>query len=254
MPRFLHIIIMAVLQGITEFLPISSSGHLVIAGKVMGLSEPGAGLEIALHFGTLLSIIVFYWNDITNIVKSFDSIKSESAKTIWLVIIATIPAAIVGIVFKSMLLGFFDKPAVASIMLIITGIFLMSTLLVRRNGAKIGFGQAIAIGIAQAFAILPGISRSGATIVTARHFGIDAENSARFSFFMAIPAIAGAALLHLVGHASEFKTYHILGIAVSFVIGYISLKILIKVLDKGKLWIFGPYCLILGIIGLIALT
>ncbi len=254
MTRLLYIIIMAVLQGITEFLPVSSSGHLVLVGSFLGLSEPGAGLEIALHFGTLLSIIVFYWNDIVKLVKSCDSIKCESSKTIGLVAIATIPAAIIGLAFKSKLLGFFDRPAVASIMLIITGIFLMSTFFILRDGAKIGFWNAIAIGIAQAFAILPGISRSGATIVTARHFGIDAENSARFSFFMAIPAVAGAALMHILGHASEFKTYHILGIAVSFIIGYISLKILIKVLDKGKLWVFGPYCLILGLIGLIALT
>ncbi len=254
MPRLLYIIIMAFLQGITEFLPISSSGHLVLAGKAFGLHEPGGGLEIALHFGTLLSIVVFYWRDLVALVRTANSVKSESTKTIGLVIIASIPAAVIGLAFESQLLSCFDNGALAGAMLILTGIVLLSTLFTTKHGARINLPRAIAIGFAQAAAILPGISRSGITIVTARHTGVEGEKAARFSFFMAIPVIAGANFLHLIGHSSGFDAIHIVGIAISFVIGYISLKVLIKVLDKGKLWVFGPYCLILGIISLIALT
>ncbi|HDR91178.1 MAG TPA: undecaprenyl-diphosphate phosphatase, partial [candidate division Zixibacteria bacterium] len=167
---------------------------------------------------------------------------------------ASIPAAVIGLAFKTRLLGYFDNGSVASTMLIATGIILLSTLFAKKSGAKIGVSRAISIGLAQAVAIIPGISRSGITIVTARHTGVDGEKAAKFSFFMAIPVIGGATLLHLVEHAREFEAYHILGIAISAVVGYISLKILIEVLDKGKLWVFGPYCLALGIISLIAIT
>lgn len=254
MQRIFYILVMAVIQGVTEFLPVSSSGHLVLAGQAFRLNEPGAGLEIALHFGTLLSIIVFYWKDLVSLVKSVDSIKSESAQTIGLIFIASIPAAAVGLLFDDTLKSFFDNGAFASAMLIATGIILLSTLLIRHSGAKINLPRAIAIGISQAFAILPGISRSGVTIVTARHTGVDGEPAARFSFFMAIPAIAGANLLEILDHASDLKLDYIPGVIVAFTVGYISLKLLIRVLDKGKLWVFGPYCLALGIIGLIVLT
>ncbi len=254
MRRIFYIIIMAFIQGVTEFLPVSSSGHLVLAGKAFGLDEPGAGLEIALHFGTLLSIIVFYWKDIVALVKSANSIKSESVKLIALILMASIPSAVIGLSFNDQLTSYFDKPAFASAMLLVTGLVLLSTLIIKRSGAKITLPRAIAIGISQAFAILPGISRSGITIVTARNTGIDGKTAARFSFFMAIPAIAGANLLQVIDHASDLRIDYIPGVLIAFVIGYISLRILIKVLDKGKIWVFGPYCLALGIIGLILST
>jgi len=250
---FLRIVLMAIIQGVTEFLPVSSSGHLVLAGRLLGLDEQGAGLEIALHFGTLLSIITFYRKDLLSLIKGFDSFRSKSAKTAGLLIIASIPAAVIGLLFEEKLVSLFDSTVIASTMLIVTAIILASTVFARYKTREIGVMRAIVIGLAQVLAIIPGISRSGSTIAIARHAGVEGKKAAQFSFFMAIPAIAGATILEFAKNASDLQMEYIVGVAVAFAVGYFSLSVLVKILNSGKFWIFAPYCAILGIIGLIFL-
>ncbi len=257
MPRVIYIIVMAIIQGITEFLPISSSGHLVLAGAVFGLDEPGAGLEIALHFGTLISIVLFYRREIANLLKPLASLSSmpgkKSLRTLGLIAIATIPAVIVGLIFENGITRLFDNTSVTSIMLLVTAAILASTAFQKMRGAKIGPLAAIAIGLSQALAILPGISRSGATIAMGRHLGISGNRAAKFSFLMAIPIIAGAAIFQSIRHVENIEAIYLVGIAVSAAVGYLSLKLLIALLNSGKFWVFAPYCAAVGIIGLVFL-
>ena len=253
----LNVIILAVVQGITEFLPVSSSGHLVILQELLGVNAPGAGLEIALHLGTLLSIIFFYRRDLAELIKSLFKTHSDNFKLSWktvcFVFIGSIPAGIIGILFDEKIEKIFDNPKLASGMLLITAVILLSTLLSKRENKKLGFANSLAIGISQAIAILPGISRSGSTIACARIFGIGASDAARFSFYLAIVSISGAALLKLIKSPGDFSFAYICGAIIAAIVGYFALKILIGLLKKGKLWVFAPYCALVGIVGLIFL-
>ncbi len=258
MPRVVYIILLGVIQGITEFLPVSSSGHLVIAQRLFGIESPGAGLEIALHFGTLVAILAFYREELTRLLAPIFRpgifLKSESAKRIGLLIVASIPAGVVGILFERYITSLFDTPRFAAGMLLVTAAILGATALVRRRDTQINLPRAVVIGLAQALAIVPGISRSGSTIGFGRLLGIDAEDAARFSFILAIPAIAGATLLEILKHHTDLEFIFIIGTAAAALVGYVALTLLIGTLKAGKLWAFAPYCAVVGIVGLIVLT
>ena len=251
------IIILAILQGIAEFLPISSSGHLVLGKALLHFQETGATMEVFLHFGTLLAILVFYRKRIYELLKAFFRFQfnTDAGKEFWLIIWASIPAGIAGFLGNKFFESLFSSPKLVSITLMITGIFLVSTIWTKYNaGRKLNLLNTIIIGIAQAFAILPGISRSGSTITAALWMGIDSKKAAEFSFLLAIPALFGAMILKI----KEIIEFHIhidftllLGVLISAVIGYLSLLLLIPILRKGKLWIFGIYCLVVGVIGII---
>lgn len=258
MAEIFKILILAIVQGITEFLPISSSGHLAIMQGLFGLKEPGAGLEIALHFGTLLAIIVFYRKFLFDLVAdAFDKIKEKRKKSfsfIGIIVIATIPAGIVGILFEDKIATAFDSPRFSAVMLVVTGLILFSTLFERKGTREINLPIGIIIGVAQAIAILPGISRSGATISTARALQIEPDESARFSFVLSIPAIFGATLLELKKEGTGFLSIqHLIGAVIAFIIGYFSLKILVVLLKRGRFWVFAPYCISVGALVLIFL-
>lgn len=256
-------IILGLIQGLTEFLPISSSGHLVIVETLLGYQTPGVSLEVWLHFGTLLAVLVYFRRRIYEIIISIfvpHRTKADQNRTmLFALVIGTVPAVIVGLLFKSSIESAFKSPVLASIMLIVTGMILLLSYLAKDKRVDIKSGHGILIGLAQAVAILPGISRSGSTIVTAMLIGISPARAAEFSFLLAIPAIGGAFVLDLysTGGSAMFSgdlLIYLVGTATSFVVGYLSIHFLLGIINKGKFFYFGFYCLVAGAASLIYLS
>ncbi len=255
----LQILFLAIVQGIAEFLPISSSGHLVVLGALTGKLSESPTLEIVLHAGTLGSILVVYWRRILDLLFS-------DRRVISMLIVGTIPAAIVGLTIKRNFEWIMRSPLLAGAMLIVTGIFLVILGRLRPRDGKyqeMSIVNALLIGCFQAFAILPGISRSGSTILGARLLGLKREDSVTFSFLLAIPAICGAVVLELKSFiearsteaASSLTTPEMgftpgllmVGAAVSFVVGIVALKWLIGWSRLDRLHWFAWWCIPAGI-------
>lgn len=248
-------IIIGLVQGLTEFLPISSSGHLVILQKLLKIDLPGNLVEVSTHLGTLLSIILIYNNDIYDLIISFKSSKTKDY--ILLVVIATIPSVVFVLIAKSFILTIFESSRSVSFALIFTGIILFISHYGNYTIKKLNISKGMIIGIFQALAILPGISRSGMTISIALLLGIKNVEAAKFSFMLAIPAIFGAAILTLVetnlNEIDDLIFPLIVAAFVAFLSGYYALKFLIKILNNGKFYYFSIYCIFLGIISLMYL-
>ena len=249
-----EIILLAVVQGIGEFLPISSSGHIVVLATLfeeMGHAFDGDKLtvNIVLHLGTLLAILVFYHRRIV-------SLLTRERRVIGLVIVGTLPAVFIGLWIKKNFGDAFESALLAGFMFPITGLGLLWTARVKPGDvtcANLRYDEALFIGFAQAFAILPGISRSGATIVAGLARGMRRDEAAAFSFLLAIPAIAGGGLLHLLDLLSASESQgHIsvgllgLGALLSFLVGLAALAWLIRWLEQGRLYLFAWYLLVLG--------
>lgn len=248
------ILLLAVIQGIAEFLPVSSSGHIVVLSRLLA-NDPDsldvASLNIALHLGTLGSILVYYWNRVWALLK-------EDRKIILYMIIGTIPAVLVVLVFKfafKVLDTWLESPLVAGIMFPVTGIVLL--LSGRSQGNEdyrnLTASKAWWIGVAQACAILPGLSRSGSTIAAGLANRLSRSSAATFAFLLAIPAIAGAGVLDsrklLSGDTSGAAPLHLLiGAFVSFVVGLVSLWALVRILEQGRIKYFAYYCILLGVV------
>lgn len=246
-------IFLGIVQGLTEWLPISSSGHLVILQQTLNLNVPLL-FDVMLHFGTLLAIFVVFWKDILNILKSLFSLdfKSENGKMVKFIIIGTIPVALLGFFLHNIFESFFSNLFSVGIALIITGIILLLTKKFRGR-KRLNSSDSLLIGIAQAIALMPGISRSGITISTGLLRGIDKEKIYRFSFLLSIPAVIGANLLELSKEViTEIElTPYIIGTITAAIVGYLSLRFLFRILKRGKFYYFSFYCLILGILVLI---
>ena len=253
----LEIILLAIVQGIAEFLPISSSGHLVILGALMGELTESPTLEVILHAGTLGSILVVFWRRILNLLSS-------DRRVIPLLIIGTLPAVVIGLTIKYQFASILRNPMLAGLMLLITGSMLVVLgKLKPREGdyQSLSYVGAFAIGCFQAFAILPGISRSGATILGGRLLGLKNEDSVTFSFLLAIPAICGATILTLKdvyeqtssGQPLEYSLNLLaIGAVVSFIVGIAALTWLIRWSRKDRLHWFAWWCFPAGIAVLIA--
>ena len=192
-------VLLGFLQGATEFLPVSSSGHLVMGQTLLGLEVPGVGFEIALHFATLVSVLVVYRVRIGALLSGVAGRDRMQFRYAGLLLLASVPAAIAGVGFGGFFELLFEAPAVTGVALLVTGcvVWTASRALAREPSGRLGVGTAVAVGLAQAAAIVPGISRSGATVVTALWRGVDPGEAAAFSFLMSVPAVAGAALLKL---------------------------------------------------------
>ena len=234
-------IILGIVQGLTEFLPISSSGHLVLLKTLIGFEMPGVILEVSLHFGTLLSIIIYFRKRILSYL---------SKEKLPLIIVGTIPIVIIGIIFKSIIESMFSNPPLVFLMLFITGIILLLTLK-RKNEGSLNLKTAFIIGISQAFALIPGISRSGFTIATALMLGISEEESFEFSFILAIPALLGAFLLELIEIKVFQYNYFQLsnGIIAAFLSGLLALWVFYKILRKKNLHYFTYYLWFVSTVG-----
>lgn len=243
-----QIIILAVVQGIAEFLPISSSGHLVAIESLLPGLEDKTEMNLILHFGTLLSIVVFYWRRLLNLL-------TEDRRVIPLLILGTIPVAIVGLIIKKKFPGLIESPLLAGFMLIVMGILLL--LMERIKGGDIDYRKmptriALLIGIAQVFALLPGISRSGSTILAGCLLGLQRQSAATFSFLLAVPAISGASLLEAIdiyeqGGLKSEPNAAFLGGLIAFVVGLAALSLLVRLLNQGKLHWFAYWLIPFGV-------
>ncbi|MCG8374234.1 MAG: undecaprenyl-diphosphate phosphatase [Balneolales bacterium] len=257
--------LLGLLQGITEFLPISSSGHLALGRYILGGdSEMGISFEVVVHFGTLCSIVIYYKKELYDLIQAGVSfLKSPAAKKedpqvkmIGFILVSMIPAFLVGFTLKDQVEEVFSNPILVSGMLIVTGIILFLTKFTGNPSGKVTLGKGLLIGLAQAFAMIPGISRSGSTISASLYLGISREEAANFSFLMVIPVIAGATILQLielveVGVSSEQITSLLVGFFTSFISGYYALKYLIIILKRQGFHYFAYYCWLIGGFGLI---
>jgi len=261
--ELLKSVILGLVQGLSEFLPISSSGHLVIFADLLNFQEKGITFEVFVHFGTLLSILVAFRKELTQMAIAPFVIKNSSDPEIqeyfrWdlYIIVATIPAAIIGLTLKDPIEELFSNTLLVYFMLAITGLIMTMSQFLKNRGKELKFSNTFLIGIAQAFAILPGISRSGSTIFTGLALGIDREKVARFSFIMSIPAVMGAVILKLkdlmeTGIDSSGILNYAAGTLVAFLSGYLAIIWLLDIVKKGKLQWFGYYCFLVSGIGLI---
>lgn len=241
-------ITLGIIQGLTEFLPISSSGHLVLSQVILGIQIPGNDFEVLLHIGTLCSILVVFNNDIKNILFTLSS--KETQKFILMIFVGTIPAVIIGLGFKDVIERLFDDIIVVGFALVFTGITLIGSFYFKSGNKKNTIIKAFLIGVAQAIAIIPGISRSGITISFALFLGLDTRQAAKFSFLLAIPVISGAGILMATDLRDGFSIdiyAAASGLITSFLVGMVALKWLLSWLEGGKFHYFGIYCFLIGI-------
>ena len=249
----LEAIILGIIQGLTEFLPISSSGHLVLGQYLLDVKLKGNSFEIVTHLGTLISVLCIFWKEILSLI--LDITDKNNRKYIFYLILGTIPAVIIGFGAKSYISELFESVQLVSIALMVTGLILFFSKKVKNNSLPIDAKKALLIGITQAIAIIPGISRSGITICTALALGMSGKNAAKFSFLLAIPAISGAGLLLALDPQSDITfiplTSLIVAFMSSFLVGYICLKWLLSLLESGKFYFFGYYCFMIGLIVLV---
>ncbi|MBI4279432.1 MAG: undecaprenyl-diphosphate phosphatase [Armatimonadetes bacterium] len=264
------LIILGVVQGLTEFLPVSSSAHLVFAQALLGMPRQGVALEVLLHVGTLAAVLWAFREDVAVLVAGclhtlaagprggVAGNPDPRARLTWLIVIGTIPTGIIGVLFGPLFERLFDSVTATAALLIVTGVILMTMLRVstRKSVDRMTVGDALVVGVAQGCAIAPGISRSGTTIAAGRWLGLDQEAAARFSFLLSIPAIAGAAALKLpdlrgtvgLGYSPAALGA---GFAASLVSGYAAIVLLLRVARRGRLHLFAYYCWAAGAIMLV---
>lgn len=246
MASFIEAVIFGVIQGLTEWLPASSSGHLAIAKEFLGWRPPVI-FFVLLHVGTLVVIVAFFRRDIVEVLKALvrRNLRSEEGKLGVCVIVGSVPTAVIGYVFQDLFESFFDNLLVVGAALLATGFLLFFS--EQREGDKaLGFLDSLLVGIAQGIAIIPGISRSGATISIGLLRRVGKETAFRFSFLLSIPAVLGAAIAKsgdlnlLIDHGDVIAV--VVGIVTSMAIGYMSLKVLRKIVMKKRFHWFALYC------------
>jgi undecaprenyl-diphosphatase len=271
----MSLVLLGIIQGLTEFFPVSSSGHLVIAKYFLKLNLPGAAFEAFLHFGTVVAVIVLFRKDIKELVISFfDSIyklshgeniltifkNNLSSKLAWFLVISTIPAAIIGYTFSSYFEILFGEPIIASFMLIITGALLWfgdkNYACGNKNISEITCKDAIFIGLAQAVAIIPGISRSGLTVIAGLSRNLDREFAAKYSFILSVPIILGASMFKMRVLSSLNINLFILILSglVAAISSYGAMKIFIGLLKNRKIYFFSYYLWILSVSTIIIIS
>ena len=247
--------LLAFVQGLTEFFPVSSSGHLVLIQNLFKLESPPVLFDILVHAGTLGAVIIFFKKDIKKLFIGVISGKAEEKKLLALLFLGSIPAGLAGFLLNKNAEALFSSSRMVGFSLLLTSLLLFLT---KTLGAKriksISKFDAFIIGVFQALAIIPGISRSGSTIAAGIFRGIDRKAAFRFSFLLSVPAIIGALLLQtpqIMDKGSLFLSQGFFGMIISFFVGLFSLKILGELVIKSKLWIFGFYCLFLGLFVLV---
>ncbi len=246
-------VVYGIIQGVAEFLPISSSAHLIAVPWLFGWQDPGIAFDVALHLGTLVAVILFFWRDWVNLtISGLTKPKTSNGKLFWFLVLATIPGAVIGKLFEEQAETVFRNPVLIGIMLIIMGTILYFADKLGRKRDKIeniGLKRSFFIGLSQALAIIPGVSRSGITMATGLFLGLERENVARFSFLLSTPIILGAGLVNLkdIIHTTIDTVPFITGIIVSAIAGLLSIKFLLDYLKNKGFGIFVWYRAILGI-------
>ena len=243
-------LVLGIVQGLGEFLPISSSAHLVLIPWLFGWQDPGLTFDVALHLGTLLAVVLYFWRDWLNLLRgALARGVSNEKRLFWYLVLATIPGGLFGVALESKAETVFRAPLLIGIMLIVMGILLY--LADKRRQARdldtMSLGDALGIGVAQALAIIPGVSRSGITMAAARWFNLSREAAARFSFLMSTPIVLGAGILklrHLT--MTDINLPFIVGVLSSFLVGILSISFLLRYLRRSNFGIFVIYRLLLG--------
>lgn len=260
--------ILGIVQGLTEFLPISSSGHLVLGESLLKVKFDDMSFEVFVHLGTFLSVVIVFrctiwsmlkalWRRLKSVFRAVDvSSDSEDWRLFWLIMAGSIPAGIAGLVFKDYVERCFSSVLLVSVMLLVSGTVLVMTRFFKAPRERMSLGDALTVGVAQAAAVIPGLSRSGLTISAGIFRGMKRSKAAEFSFLLSLPAIFGASFVELnevlsrSGVGQQLAT-HLVGTLTSFAVGYLAIKFLLNVIRKGKFQYFGYYCFGLGILFLI---
>ena len=257
--NLLEAIILGIIQGLTEFLPVSSSGHLELAKVILGdtsVPEESLTFTVVLHFATALSTLVVFRKEVAEIFKGLFQFKwNKEMKFSLKIIISMIPAVIIGLLFEEQLESFFGgKILFVGIMLLVTAVLLLFADKAQNTNKEVSFNSSLIIGISQAIAMLPGISRSGATISTSVLLGIDRSKAARFSFLMVVPLIFGKIAKDLLSGDINFQSSEIApisaGFIAAFLAGLVACNWMIALVKKSKLSYFSIYCAIVGLIAI----
>jgi undecaprenyl-diphosphatase len=265
-------VILGIIQGLTEFLPVSSSGHLVLIQNLFGLKEPELLFDISLHVGTLIAICVVFYDELRSIflmlirlpelIRTSGGLKpvfadNEEFRIAALIVVGSIPTAILGFMFHKIADYIFGAIWIVGLMLIVTGMLLWFTRRLPLGGrllTQVSSKDALVIGLVQGVAIIPGISRSGSTIAVALFLGVNRELAGRYSFLLSIPAILGALVLDFgssLHHTSIAGTTILLGAATAGIVGFAALKLLLRLIKQGQLYCFAPYCWFAGATALV---
>jgi undecaprenyl-diphosphatase len=261
--------LLGLVQGLTEFLPVSSSGHLVLANHALGLDEPSLFTEVMLHAGTLVAIFMVFWRDLWSLgvggIGGASAMLAGGGRAAWrrdpsfrllvFLAIGTLPVAAVGLVAKDSIEVVNRHPVVVAILLVLNGVMLLAAR--RRPGETLDFSNltlraVLLVGLAQTLALLPGVSRSGVTIATALWVGVQRDPAGRLSFLLAVPAVLGATVLELMtvfqhGGARDGLGPVLVGTVVATVSGYVAIRVLLRLVREGRLFVFGPYCIGIGL-------
>ena len=250
----LEAIVMGVVQGLTEFVPISSSGHLIIAHELFGTTDSTLLFDVALHVGTLLALTIFFWKDLLGLAKNCLSNNSQG-KLARIIVAGTVPAALIGFLFSDQIDSALRKPSTVVVTMLVMGLLM---LWVEKYSSKkreidsVSMNDGLTIGFAQALALIPGVSRSGATITTGMIKGLKRADAARFSFLMAVPitvgAIAGSVLGAEPGELSGQSGIFAIGILAALVSGLLAIRFLLKFLSNNSLNVFAYYRIALAVI------
>ncbi len=257
-------ILLGIIQGLTEFFPVSSSGHLVLAERLLGVPVENLRFEIVLHLGTLLAVLVAFRGQVGKVLKGLFAgrvrwkrgkflFPNEETRLSWLLVLATIPAALVGLFFEEAIEKNFLDPLWVGVFLLVTGTVLFGTSFVKRPSGRPNWWRSLVIGIAQAAAVLPGVSRSGLTISAGIYSGVEREKAAEFSFLLSIPLILGAGLVKIKGMvetelpAGEVVLY-LAGAAAAALSGYLAIRVVLSLLKKRRFAYFAYYCWLVGLL------
>ena len=271
----LEAIILGIIQGLTEFLPVSSSGHLVLFQHLFGLKEAELFFDVCVHLGTLVAVVIVFRQEIIKILSALSKLVSlrgqkekflqrmdsdPDLKMALLIVIGSIPTAILGLLFAGIADRLFSSTLITGMMLMVTGFLLWLTrkaesLTASASSGGLSTGKAFVIGIVQGLTIIPGISRSGSTISAGLLLGVDRETAARYSFLLSIPAIVGAGILSVKDGMSQTNpviSMSLLGAVTAALMGYGALKSLLHLVKKGRLHVFAPYCWLVGIVAILS--
>lgn len=249
--ELIQAIILGIVQGLTEFIPVSSSGHLILMDKWLGFSGAGLTFDVALHIGTFAALLLFFGKDFLALAKSI-FIKDKNTKLAWLLVLGTIPAVVVGVLLQDLVETVFRSTNLVAFNLIWVGVLMLAVDRVAKRNQEISSltpTKSLGIGAAQALALVPGVSRSGITITAGLLQGLDRVSATRFSFLLSAPAIAGATLKVIISDGGQIASEPALfaaGIIASAVSGYLAIKFLISYLGKHGLGVFAYYRISLG--------
>lgn len=254
MTEIAQALILGIVQGLTELLPVSSSGHLYLISNFFFDWNISESFDIALHFGTLLAICIFFFKDWINLIKGgwnqvFKKEDSLDGRIFWYIVAATIPAGIIGLIFEHYLEAYLTTPLVVATALIVMGILLY--FIDKKSKAEysyenMSFKQAFLIGISQVLAFVPGVSRSGATITVGRALKVDRESVAKYTFLLSTPIVFAATILKIFDF--QFSIAFFVGVIASFLVGIVVIKFLMNYLKKGSFKIFAIYRVLLGLL------